>query len=477
MVSVKKVTKNAGVYGFAQILQAGVGFFLIPIYTGYLGTKGYGIVSMITSIMGFLAMFYLFGLQGAVSKFYYEYIDEEKSFNKFIGTIITTILVISLILTIFLFGTHRFILDKILKDVSFYPYMAIGLLTVGLSTLFPIYQIILQMQHKAEKYALQQFIVFLVTVTLNIVFVVVIKLGAMGTLLSSFLVSIVTFTYAAIVFSKFTSWKIDKDIMKKSLRYSLPLVPHTVAGWVSNLADRLILNLLKNVDLVGIYNIGYQFGNIINIVAGAVNSAFVPWFFGIMKNSKSDKTQIYKFGSAFVLLYSLGALWLSILSPYILKIMVHKEFLSAANCIPFIAFAYVFNGLYYFFVSGLFYNIRGTKYIFIASTVSAVINVALNFLLIPKYEIIGASMATLISFAIVSVMVLILSKIINKEDDLKWHYKKMYSIVFVSIIMTVIIKKIEFGFLANIGFLLISTTILYFVSGLRYKDIKNMRRG
>jgi len=476
MISVKKVTKNAGVYGFVQLLQGAIGFLLLPIYTRYLTPNDYGIVSIVTSVMGFLTMFYLFGLQGAISKFYYEYVDDESSFRRFIGTIITTILIISLCLTLFLFGTHKFILDKFIKGVSFYPYMAIGLLTVSFSTIFPIYQGILQMQHKAEKYAAQQFAAFLVSLILNIVLIVVIKVGAIGPLLSAFIVAVITFIYSVVLFNKFTNWKIDKKIMIKSLKYAAPLVPHTLAGWVSNLADRLILNGIKGTTSVGVYSVGYQFGNILNIVVGAVNSAFVPWFFSIMKDSKNDRNQLYKFGNAFVLLYSLGALWLSVLSPYILKIMVNKKFYSAADCIPYIAFAYVFNGLYCFFVSGLFYNEKGTKFIFIASTVSAAVNVALNFALIPKYNIIGSSLATLMSFALVSIMVLLLSKIINKKDDLNWKYITMYSIVIVAMIITVAIKKMQVNLINNICLLLVSTIILYFVSGLRYKDIKNLRR-
>jgi len=476
MISVKKVIKNAGIYGIVQILQGAMGLFLLPIYTRYLTPKDYGIFTIVTATTGFLGMFYLLGLNGAISKYYYEYKDDESLFRKFIGTIITVILMISLFLTIFLFITHKFILDKFIKGVSFYPYMAIGLLTVGLSTLFPIYQSILQMQHKAKRYAMQQFAVFLVTLILNIIFIIVIKIGVIGQLLSAFIVAVITFTYAVIVFTKFTKWKIDKNIMIKSMKYSLPLVPHSLAGWTSNLADRLILNNLKSTSLVGIYNIGYQFGNIINMVAGAVNSAFIPWFFSIMKDSKNDRNQIYRFGTAFILLYSLGALWLSILCPYILKFMVNKKFYSAVDCIPYIAFAYVFNGVYYFFVSGLFYNGLGTKYIFIASTVSAAVNVILNFLLIPKYEIIGASVATLISFALTSVIVLYISKIINKKDELNWKYIKMYSIVIISMIITFIIKKMMLNFISNLCLLLISTMILYLVSGLKFKDIINLKK-
>jgi len=476
MISVKKVIKNAGVYGIVQILQGAIGFFLLPIYTRYLTPKDYGIVSIVTSITGFLGMFYLLGLNGAISKYYYEYEDDESSFRKFIGTIITIILIISLFLTIFLFSTHKFILDRFIKGVAFYPYMGIGLLTVGLSTLFPIYQSILQMQHKAEKYAVQQFSVFLVTLILNLILIVVMKVGAIGPLLSAFIVSLITFTYAVVIFTKFTKWRIDKNIMVKSMKYAMPLVPHSLAGWISTLADRIILNNLKSTAMVGIYNIGYQFGNIINMISGAVNSAFIPWFFSIMKNSKNDRNQIYRFGTAFILVYSLGALWLSILSPYILKFMVNKNFYSAVDCIPYIAFAYVFNGVYYFFVSGLFYNEAGTKYIFIASTISAAVNIILNFLLIPKYEIIGASAATLISFALASVIVLYISKIINKKDDLKWRYKKIYSIVIISMIITLAIKKMQLNFIGNLSSLLISTMILYLVSGLKIMDIINLKK-
>jgi len=156
--------------------------------------------------------------------------------------------------------------------------------------------------------------------------------------------------------------------------------------------------------------------------------------------------------------------------------MVHKNFFGAVDCIPYIAFAYVFNGVYYFFVSGLFYNEAGTKYIFIASTISAAVNIILNFLLIPKYEIIGASLATLISFALMSVMVLNLSKIINKKDDLKWKYKRLYSIVIISMIITFSIKNLQLNFISNLSLLLIATIIIFFVSGLKLKDITNLKR-
>ena len=128
------------------------------------------------------------------------------------------------------------------------------------------------------------------------------------------------------------------------------------------------------------------------------------------------------------------------------------------------------------FVSGLFYNEAGTKYIFIASTISAAVNVILNFVLIPKYAIIGASVATLISFALSSVIVLYLSKIINKKDDLKWKYKKIYSIVIISMIITLTIKKMQLNLIDNLSLLLISTMILYLVAGLKIKDIINLKK-
>lgn len=474
MVTVKKVAKNASIYGTVMILQGAIGFFLLPIYTKYLTPNDYGIVSIVTAVTGFLGIFYLFGLHGAVSRYYYDYIEDDTLFKKFVGSILMTILIISLSLTTLLFLTHKFILDKFIKGINFYPYMALCLVTIALSTLFPIYQGILQMQHKAEKFAAQQFILFLLSLGLNITFIVIFKLGAMGPLLSALIVSSLGFIYAFISFNKFVSWNIDKKIIIRSLKYSAPLVPHTLAGWTSNLADRIILNNLKNTSLVGIYNIGYQFGNIIGIMTVAVNSAFVPWFFSVMKNDNNNRSNIYKFANAFVLLYSLGALWLSILSPYILKLMVNKNFFGAVDCIQYIAFAYVFNGVYYFFVSGLFYNEKGTKYIFICSTIAAIINIILNFVLIPKYNIVGASVATLISFAVMSVLVLCLSIIVNKKDNLKWRYKTMYCIVIVSMIITVILKKMKFNLMSNICLLLISTCILYLISGFKLKEIRNV---
>src|SRR5438067_1618929 len=63
------------------------------------------------------------------------------------------------------------------------------------------------------------------------------------------------------------------------LRYGLPLVPHRVSGWLTGMADRVIIAKLTSLGQVGIYSVGYSIGTAVALVQEAFNRAWVPFFF------------------------------------------------------------------------------------------------------------------------------------------------------------------------------------------------------
>jgi O-antigen/teichoic acid export membrane protein len=167
-----------------------------------------------------------------------------------------------------------------------------------------------------------------------------------------------------------------------------------------NLADRVILNNLSTLSLVGLFDIGSQIGKLINVITLGVNSAFSPWFFEQLKADKNNKKTIAEVTDKIMLLYVFVAIAISWFSPELLKLIANVSYHSAWNVVPFIAFAFVINGFYYSF-SNVFF-LEKTKYLPIISFIGAIINIALNFLLIPIYGIMGAAIASLSSKLIFS---------------------------------------------------------------------------
>lgn len=298
-------------------------------------------------------------------------------------------------------------------------------------------------------------------VGLTLLFVVVFELKATGVLLSAALTNFVFLGYTFVVFVPEIRLTMNKKMLVRSLRYSFPLLPHTLSGWIMTMIDRFFLNNLRTTATVGIYHIGFQFGNIINIVTTSVNQAFVPWLFESLQIEKSEN--IIKFAEIVLILYGFCAMCLSLFGREILSLMVSTSFRDGWKVIPFISFAYVCSGLYYFFVAPLFYNTKGTKFVSIATFIAAFTNVILNAWLIPHYGMLGASITSLFSSFFLSIMVLMLS---YKIEYVAYNWGKMYVSTFGFFMLALVgFLPIQYGYLLCLKtaiFFLMTWVIYYF---------------
>lgn len=435
MSTLNKVIKNSSIYGIVSVLQKSIGFFLLPIYTSYLTPKDYGITAVVGSIVSFLSVFYMLSLNASISRFYFDYNDDEEKLKEFWGTNILFVIINSIIMSCVLILFHRFLIQPFAKGIEFYPYVLLGIISITLNPVYSIFQSTLQVQQNGKKYGINNFLYFLINLILTIFMVVFLKLQAKGVLLASSLTDIIFFIYTIINFLPKVKLTINKEFLKQSISYSFPLIPHSVAGWTMSMIDRLFLNTIKTTETVGLYNIGFQFGNILNILSTAVNQAYVPWFYEKMGEGEKGKESIIKFCEYAVVGYGFIAMCISLFTEDVLNLMVSKNFREGWMVVPFIAFAYVFNGIYYFFANPLFYNKKGTKYIVIGTVSSAIMNIIFNLLLVPQYGMIGSSLASTISSFVVSILILYIS---IKIEKINFKYLKIYFITFVFFILSMV---------------------------------------
>lgn len=428
-MSNKKLLANSGIYTIVSILQKCIGFFLLPLYTAYLTQKDYGITGVTSSIVSLLSVFYMLSLNGAISRFYFDYRDNKEKLREFWGTNILFVSINSFILSILLFIFHKYLLMPFTKGISFYPYLAIALVSITLNPIYNIFQSTLQAEQNGKQYGLNNISYFTINLILTIVFVVGFKFKAMGVLLSLAVTDTIFFIYTLIRFIPTVKLRINKTYLKQSLWYSLPLIPHSLAGWMMGMLDRVFLNNMKSTEAAGAYNIGFQFGNIMNILTTAVNQAYVPWFFDKMNHGEEGKKSVVNFAEYAIVAYGLIGMLISLFGQEVIKVMVSKRFNfeDGWRVVPLITFAFVFNGIYYFFVNPLFYNKKGTKFVSIGTFFSAIMNSVLNYVLIPKYGTIGSAIASLISMFMASVLILIIS---TKIEKVGFKYIKIYAITF-----------------------------------------------
>lgn len=464
-MSSRKLLKNSGIYSIVQILQKAIGLFLLPVYTTLLTPEDKGITDVIQPMVSFLVIFYTLSLNSAIVRFYVDYKEDKKKLKEFWGTCISFIILNSIFLTIILVIFRKIFLLPIVKGVNFYPYVILGLISVTFNPIYTIFQSTLQAKEQSAKYGLNNLLYFICNLSLNILFVVGFRIGALGVLLALAITDTIFFIYTLIKFLPEITLKIKKVYLKQALKYSLPLLPHSLSGWAVAMIDRIFLNGYEGLASPAIYSTGAQFANIINVITAAINQAYVPWFFNKMKNKEENENEIVKISEYITIVYCFLAMGMSLFGPEIFKIMVNKQYEYGWRVIPFLSFSFVFNGIYYFYVNPLFFNKKGVKFIAVGTFSGAILNSLLNVLLIPRFSMMGSAFASLISIFISCIIVMLISK---KIEPIKLSIIKLTTIAILFLLVsmsTFLLVDLSFwmGILVKIIIILFVVIILLYV--------------
>ncbi len=446
-------------------MQSFMSFLLLPLYTSQLSTSQFGKISLVNSVASLLLIFFLFGTQSVISRLYFEYKDDEEKLKRFLGTVFLSKLIWNVCLTALLLLGRSYIFPIIGKGVEFYPFMLIALGIGFFSSIFRLYQVLLQTQQSGAKYAYAQIAYLILNNGISVLLLVAFRMKDTGIILGTLISEVLMFIYTLFKLRKKISFVIDREILKEVWAFSWPIFLDALFGWCLGSINKLILNNLVSVDIVGIYTIGFTIAGIVNMGTVALNRSYTPWFFGKMKKGSKDGQNLVRFSEFVTLIYSVAALGLSLFSREIVSLFIQKSYNSAWMVIPFLSFGYVFYGLYFFFLNIFNYQKKTVKYIPLYTLLSALINVALNYILIPHLGMAGSACASLISMFLLSLFTYLGSK---KFINLGYSYKRMFFLIFIPFLfscVSFVVKDITFeSVLFKVVYFVLCTTVLYLVN-------------
>jgi O-antigen/teichoic acid export membrane protein len=431
-----KVIKNTTIYLGVSVFQSFLSFLLLPVFTYFLTQGEFGLVSIVNSVAGLLGIFFLFGAQASVSRLYFEYKDDKQKLKIFLGTIFLSKILWNIFLALIIFFGRDLIFPLIAKEVDFYPFLLIAIGIGFFYTLFTIYQTLQQTKQQGTKYAIGQIAYLLINNGITVILLIFFDMKAEGVILGTLIADVLMTLFVFYRLRKQIVLKINTGILKESISYSWPILFHALFAWSLSSVNKLILNNLISIDIVGVYTIGFVIAGVLNMITVAMNKSYKPWFFNQMKKEKGDNSDIVKFTEFTILVYAIFALGLTLFSPEVINLFINETYQEAWKVIPFLSFGYVFNGMYFFFIDIFNYKKDAVRYIPLYSLFSAIINIALNYILIPKYGMIGSALSTMISMIILSV-----STYLGSRHFLRigFSYVKMLPLVFLPFLMSLFV--------------------------------------
>lgn len=278
-------------------------------------------------------------------------------------------------------------------------YFRIAALTLPLSVLGGVLSNWLRMQRRPWATTFFALGTTLLTLSLTLLFVVVLRKGLAGVYAAQAVSLAIGSVVAVSVLRDWISPRFqDAARLRSMLRYSIPLVPAGLAYWVVGFADRYFVQAYTNTAEVGLYSIGSSLAAGIALITGAFQQAWGP--FAISIHQQPDARDTYATVFLFYL-WGTGVLCaaLSVFAPEILRILTTEQYAGASVVVGLLAASYMMIGLTYIAATGPAI-VRKTGPTGVAMVAAAALNIALNFALVPFYGKTGSAIATLLSQAL-----------------------------------------------------------------------------
>ncbi|MBR4109273.1 MAG: oligosaccharide flippase family protein [Oscillospiraceae bacterium] len=450
----KKVILNAVIYSCSGLLLKCVSFFLLPLYTIYLTTEDYGITSIVGTFNGTMCYVVSFSLFSAVTRFYVELKEDPEKLKRFYGTICTFVFLSGLTFG-GLFTIFRGALSKyVFSGLDFYPVILICIISLIFNCEYTIYDMILKSQQKAMKSSIISIVFFFISLALNILFIVVLQMGATGSLLAT-LISYVLYTayfLTEMSLQKTIHFCIDWGLLKDALKYSIPIMPHNLSTHLALLISKIMIGGTASLSGLGVYTVAAQFGNVADTIQGYVSRAYSPWLFENLHDREGYyKARIRKITNLMSSVVGLFMLGIALFAQDYIVLFVDAAYIDAWRYVPLIVINYIIKIAYYFYVQILFYYKKASKMLFIATVSGSLINIVLSYFMIPAWGVYGSIIADWIAMIIRVGIVIGVSKMFEDVGLRVWDTVKNMLFIGVFVLGGMVFSYLKFGNTFSIG--------------------------
>lgn len=411
IVSYKRMTKEKKAiiwYAICNAFQKGIAFLTIPIITRILNTDEYGIYSVFISWRDILIIFATLNLYcGVFTKLLVDNKDDQDRCTSSLQALSCTCTFVCLFIYLLFPQTINDFLGMSMFEV---------MLLFAYFFFFPAYSLWSTKKRVNNQYlsmVVVTMIISVLTPVTSIFLLICTEMRQDAVIVGNTIIYILFgFFFFGFNLIKGKTWY-EKSYWVYSLKYNIPLIPHYLAMIILGQSDRLMIKKFCGESDAGIYSLAYQISMMMNIVFNAINSSFVPRSYSLLRKRELNTLRKETTQLVFV---CLGMTLLAILvAPEFVLIMGGKKYMAALYALPPVCLS-VFITFYYSFFSSIEFYFSKTKSVMLASSLSAITNIILNWIFIPKFGFLAAGYTTLASYLFLLVFHYFFSKKVAEQE-------------------------------------------------------------
>jgi len=385
----RNLFRNTVIFGLGTFGSKILVFFLLPLYTAYLTPEMYSAADLISQLSNLLIPLACLGITDGVFRFA---MDRERDCREVFTTGFTVLLGGSL-----LFG----LLSPLLLLIdTFRDYVWLIVCYVLAADFHALCAQYLRAQGRTSLFAVQGIINTALTILLNIIFLIPMRMGVLGYVLSvvvaDALMTVFLFVYARL-YRDLRPSLFRKATARSMLSYSIPMIPTTVFWWITSVSDRYLVEHICGGTVNGLYSAAYKIPTLLTLLCTVFIEA---WQLSAVRDSEQQSERIPFFSQVFrgfQGLMFLACSGLIAFSQIGTNILFAESYAETWIYIPVLLIATVYSALVTYFGS-VYFVAKKSILSFLTAMLGAVINIVLNLILIPDYGAQGAAIATFVSY-------------------------------------------------------------------------------
>ena len=393
MSGLKSLAKETAIYGVSSIVGRFLNYLLVPVYTIALpaSSGGYGVVTNIYAWVALMLVLLTCGMETGFFRFANKGQDDPMRVYS------TTLLSVSFGSVIFV-ALGLLFLEPIAGWLEYgeHPwYIGMMMIVVAMDAIQSIPFAYLRYKKRPIKFAALKLLFIFLNIALNLFYYVVLKGNDVGYAFLFNLVCTSVVMLCMIPELRGFTYVLDRELLKRMLRYSLPLVILGVAGILNQVADKIIFPFVYPDEAeatvqLGIYGAASKIAMIMAMFTQAFRFAYEPFVFG--KSKEKDSREMYAQAMKFFIIFTLLAFLAVMFYLDILRHIIGRDYWDGLRVVPIVMAAEIFMGIY-FNLSFWYKLIDETRWGAYFSLTGCTILILMNIFLIPKYGYIACAWA------------------------------------------------------------------------------------
>ena len=374
-----------------------VNLLILPIITLYLIPSDFGMIAVYMLIISVLGMLYNPGIISVTLRLYYDNNDDSEENRTLVGSSLIFLIFFPLLILFISLIFQETLFNLFFKDFNFWPYGFLAVLASFTPQVVRLWSALWVAKHQTKRVAIASMVRIILAITISLILIVLFKQGAMGRITGLFVGNIAIFIIALYDIIKYTKFQFSIKILIQTLVLGLPLIFSVFSYVIMESSDKYMLERMVGLHELGIYDIAYTYSAIPLFILVGFSQVWQPVFFENMKKG-ADKI-LLKLSSYYICILFLISLSVLFFSNEVFNIFIDAQYINAIKIVPWIVVGIFFLGLSNLIASIYSYQKRFRE-IGVIALLAAVINIILNYFFIKSYGIIGASVASALTYLI-----------------------------------------------------------------------------